>query len=139
MKKILYILISAIAVFTGCEIDPKLSSPAQKLCGEWELTFPEDIQLYVSFSSDMTFAEYQNFKNDGYELRRGTWQVQGSVLSGKYNDGEPWTASYKISFEGENMTMTSQNEGMEVNVYQKCVIPEPVKENSTTVVMSGAL
>ena len=89
----------------------------------------------IFFKNDGTFELYQKMSSEGFELRRGTWTLDGDILSGAYNDGEAWAASYKVS-AGSTLTLVSQAEGGETNVYIPCAIPEEIKRNCTIVVRS---
>ena len=137
MKKILYAVILALVALTGCKKEEKQLTVADKLCGEWrgsELSV--EAAIYMSFTSDGTFELYQK-TTDSFELRRGKWSVAGDILSGTYNDGEAWAASYKVSVSEGTLTMVSQDESAETNVYRKCEIPEQIKTGSTVVVKSS--
>ena len=95
MKRIIFIAILGLLAFTGCKKEPFL---AELLCGEWrgsELSV--DAGIYIRFAADGTFELYQKMGTEGFELRRGNWALAGDILSGTYNDGEPWAASYKAS------------------------------------------
>ncbi len=136
MKKLLYITLLAILTAVGCKPEEKPLTLNQKLCGEWrgsELSV--DAGVYLTFLADGTFELYQKM-DEGFELRRGTWSLTGDILSGKYNDNESWAAAYKVSIEGDRLTMTSQNEGAEASIYVRCTIPAVIKESSTVVVKS---
>ena len=136
MKKILYIAIFALAAFAGCQKD-KQPSLADKISGEWrgsELTV--EAAIYISFASDGTFELYQKLETEGFEVRRGKWTLAGDVLSGIYNDGEAWAATYKVTITDSTLTMTDT---AETNIYQKTEIPAEIKKNSTVVVKSGTL
>ena len=124
MKRIIYIAILALTALVGCnkENQPGL---AENICGEWrgsELSV--EAGIYLSFTSDGTFELYQKLESDDFELKKGTWSLSGDILSGKYSDGEPWAASYKVTVNGDVMTLISQDGSSETNVYQKCDIPE---------------
>lgn len=139
MKKLLYITLLALVAFIGCTPDEKPMTLEQKLCNEWrgsELSV--DAAIYISFLADGTFDLYQKM-GDEFELRRGTWSLTGDVLSGKYNDSEAWAAQYKVSVDGNQLTMISQNEGTETSVYVQCDIPSAIKEGSTVIVKSAWL
>lgn len=139
MKKLLYML-SALLMLAGCgekngEDDKK--STAELLCGEWHsttLTVSGDV--YLDFNEDKTFEMYQKIGDGAYRLYRGTWNVENDILSGKYNDGENWAASYDVAIEGKNLTLTSRNDAAEVTKYSSCTVPEEVKAGSVVVVKS---
>lgn len=139
MKRILYILTLAVAILTGCEKggEPEVQIPLEELiCGEWKLTYP-DAAVYVSFSDDKTFEEYQSLNGEIYELRRGTWQLEGNVLSGKYNDEEEWAYTYQTEITDKILTLTAKEDITVKSMYTSCGIPDIVKESCTIVVKSG--
>ncbi|MBR5865494.1 MAG: hypothetical protein IKY89_04410, partial [Alistipes sp.] len=51
-------------------------------------------------------------------------------LSGLYADGTEWGSTYTISFSGDTMTLTANNESAEAIVYTMTTIPEEVKEEA---------
>ena len=137
------VAIAAVLVFTGCEKEKEkeqsLSDLGRKLCGEWKLETPAETNVYLAFAADMTFEEYQRLDEGGYELRRGTWQLDQSLLSGKYNDGTDWSSTYSIMIADKVMTMISGNEDAIEYSYMKTDIPDAIKENCEVVVKSAGL
>ena len=130
MKRILYITILALVALTGCKKEDTL---AQKLNGEWRgNNLTVEAGIYISFAGDGTFELYQKLDTEGFEHKKGTWSVAGDILSGVYDDGEKWAASYKITLEEDTLTLTAQNESAEINTYIKCEIPAYIKESSLT-------
>ena len=122
----------ALAVFAGCK---KEESTHEKLCGEWTLD-NEQIALYVGFYWNNTFEEYKMGADGQYELRCGKWQLNGNVISGTYNDSEPWGYTYQLSFSGETLKMVSVEGETFENKYVRKDIPEAVKDNCKVVVKS---
>ena len=109
----------------------------QKLYGDWHSTsLPIDGEIYISFSEDKTFELYQKIGEGVHRLYRGTWALEESLLTGKYNDGEDWAASYNVTVADEVLTMISNNDAAEKSVYEKTEIPATVKETCETVVKS---
>ena len=96
MKKILlYICAAALCLLTSCE---KELTMAEKLVGDWHCTAAStDAEIYVTFRAENTFTLYQQIGEGAYRLYRGTWNLEGDLLTGKYNDGEDWAAAYKNS------------------------------------------
>ena len=140
MKRILYITIIALAAFVGCKKDNPAPTLSQMLQTQWRANNTStEGAIYINFLSDKTFELYQNLDSERFELRRGKWTLDGDILSGEYNDGQQWNASYKITIveSTSTLTMVSQNEGGETNIYTECVIPDGIKENCTVVVKSG--
>jgi hypothetical protein len=129
MKRLLYIFTIAVLAWTGCkkENQPTLKD---KICGEWRgVELSADAGIYINFISNRTFELYQKLDSDCFELLKGHWSLDGDILSGTYNDQEPWATSYKVSVAGETLTMVAQDGTDETNVYAKTTIPDGVKEN----------
>lgn len=140
MKKILFI-ISALMLMVACGKnnggDKTKLTLEQKLYGEWHSTsLPIDGEIYLSFSEDKTFELYQQIGEGAHRLYRGTWALEGNLLTGKYNDGEDWAASYNVDVADKTLTMTSNNDAAEASVYEKTEIPAEVKETCETIVRS---
>lgn len=137
MKRLIYIAIFALVAFAGCQKEnSKEPTLEQKIQGEWRGSeISVDAAIYLSIKADGTFELYQKLSSEGFELRRGTWTLEGDILSGTYNDGESWAASYKVS-AGSTLTLVSQAEGAETSVYIPCTIPDEIKSNCTVVVRS---
>lgn len=129
MKRLLYIFTIAVLALTGCkkENQPTLKD---KICGEWRgVELSADAGIYINFISNGTFELYQKLDSDSFELLKGQWNLDRDILSGTYNDQEPWATAYKISVAGNTLTMVAQDGTDETNVYAKTTIPDGVKEN----------
>ena len=137
MKRLIYIAIFALVAMVGCQKEnSKEPTLEQKIQGEWRGSeISVDAAIYLDINADGTFDLYQRLSSEEFELRRGTWTLEGEILSGKYNDGEPWASSYKVS-AGSTLTLVSQAEGDETSVYIPCAIPAEVKRNCTVIVKS---
>ena len=81
---------------------------------------------------------YQQITEGAHRLYRGTWNLEETLLTGKYNDGEDWAAAYEITIAGETLTLTSANDAAEKSVYKKTAIPEDIKTGCAVVVKSTA-
>ncbi len=136
MKNLLYIL-SALLLLTACEKNGK-QSLEETICGEWQSTsLTVAGSVYLDFNEDKTFEMYQKIGEGAYRLYRGTWNLEEKVLTGKYNDGEDWAASYDVAIEGQGLTLTSKNDAAEITKYSACTIPEEVKTGCEVVVKSS--
>lgn len=137
MKRILYIL-SALLILVSCGKDKGGElTLEQKLCGQWHSTsITIDGDIYIDFAQAKTFELYQQIGEGAYRLYRGTWNLEGDLLTGKYNDGEDWAAAYQVVIEGDALTLTSNNDAAENTTYEKTEIPSQVKESCETVVKS---
>ncbi len=134
MKKIIYTIfaVCAAAIVSGCQKDTvEINSP---MVGEWHLASwmsesqPEDFDVYISFRNDGTFQMYQKVETPAFVMFSGNYSVSGSVISGTYSDGLPWSTSYSFSLSEDNsvLTMTSQTQNAEVSVYERAEIPAEV-------------
>lgn len=138
MKRIFYIIAFALAVITGCQKEETPKSLTERICGEWKLVAPVEAIVYLSFNSDNTFNEYQKLDNGVFELRNGTWELAGNVLTGQYNDGEEWSSAYIVKEENGILALTSQEEDGIEYTYESRQIPDIVRESATPVVKSSA-
>ena len=136
MKKninLIMAVLCAALLFVGCgkEKDTPKVNNATKIVGEWHCA-PEgyDVDVYVAFDAAGSFEEYQRLGEGRYRHYAGTWSVDKSVLSGVYADGTEWGSTYTLSFEGEIMTLTANNESAEAIVYTKTTIPAEVKDEA---------
>lgn len=140
MKKILYLL-AAILVAASCgekEEGKTELTLEQKLQNQWHSTsLAIDADIYLDFKADNTFELYQQIGEGAHRLYRGTWNLEGDLLTGRYNDGEDWAAAYKIAIEENTLTLTSQNDAAENAVYEKAEIPEEIKQTCDVVIKSA--
>ena len=151
MKKILFI-IAALMTFAACgdkndptpePVDPVLPP----ICKEWE-SLDADLKIYLSFKTKGNvdtgdFRIYQKTTDEGYDLYCGTWNTEGNILSGSYNDGETWAYSYEFEIYSEPVNtndtaiylkLKATEEGGKENMFVACTIPEVIKETSDVVV-----
>lgn len=134
MKTYIYLFtLCAVLAFVGCgkENDAPKVDNATKVVGEWHCA-PEgyDVDVYVEFAATGEFDEYQRLGEGRYRHYEGTWSVAKDVLSGVYADGTEWGSSYTLSFDGDTMTLTANNESAETIIYTKTAIPAEVKDEA---------
>ena len=136
MKAKFYLLMTALCAtlaLVGCgkEKDAPKVDNTVKVVGEWHCA-PEDmdVDVYVAFDAAGTFDEYQRLGEGRYRHYAGTWSVAKNELSGVYADGTEWGSSYTLSFDGDTMTLTANNESAEAMVYTKSVIPAKIKDEA---------
>lgn len=143
-------MISLLLVFAGCKEKSEPQFPpvveqevlAEKVAGEWHCTITGlNADIYLSLTQDMEFELYQKIGDGMHRLYKGTWSMDESAgtLSGIYSDGSPWGSSYKtiVSEDLNSMTLIPDKASeKEEHVYQRCTIPEEIKENSIPVVKS---
>lgn len=141
MKKLLFIISAAmLLVSCGNKNDDKGKLTLEdQLSGEWHsVSLTVDGDIYLKFESlDKTFELYQQIGAGAHRLYRGTWNLEGQILTGRYNDGEDWSTAYTIVISGNTLTMTSNNDAAEESIFETCEIPAEIKETCETVVRSA--
>ena len=115
--------------------------------GQWELMDimetksvqigSEKVEIYIDFKADKTFELYQQIGEGAHRLYRGTWNLEGTLLTGKYNDGEDWASAYHVEMDNGQLILTSNNDAAEKSTYKKSEIPAEVKETCEVVVKSS--
>lgn len=124
-------------MLTSCKKEMTL---AEKIVGDWHCQATSvDAEIYVTFTAEGTFALYQKIGEGAFRLYNGTYTLAGTVLSGKYNDGSAWGASYEVtSSDSDTLTLTA--EGV-VETYGRVTggIPEEVLASCVTVVKSNGI
>ena len=143
MKKLLYIF-AALMLIASCGKNEEGKKPEinleEQIIGQWHSTsISVDGDIYIEFDQAKTFELYQQIGEGAYRLYRGTWNLEGDLLTGKYNDGEDWAAAYKIAIEGDTLTMTSNNDAAEKSTYTESEIPSEVNDRCETIVKSTIL
>ena len=146
MKKILYILTTAIFMLTSCE---KPKSVAEQLAGDWHCSSSAiDAEIYATFNADKTFVLYQQIGEGAFRVYNGTFEIsegngaEGTatqhILTGTYNDGKSWGAEYAFAITEDVMTMTA---GGITETYERVSggIPEDVLASCVTVVKSEGI
>lgn len=140
MKRILYTICAAL-LLTACvkDGDDDANLPLdKKICGEWHSTsLPIAADIYLEISEDHTFELYQQIGEGRHRLYRGKWNLEGDRLTGKYNDGEEWAASYQADVSNKVLTLVSNNDAAEKSTFKKEEIPSEVRENCIMEVKSG--
>lgn len=116
MKRLVNIFVAAALVLglaASCEKAPSLT---EGIVAEWQLTEMTDYEasalpsIYIEFTADLNFVIYQKVGDvPRYRKYDGTYAVDGTVINGKYSDGEDWGSSYRAAFEadGDVLVMTA--------------------------------
>lgn len=135
MRKTIYTLLAALCMLTSCRKEMTLE---EKMVGHWHCpAVSVDAEIYVTFDAEGTFALYQQIGEGAFRLYNGRWELAGTSLSGQYNDGTPWGASYEVVSPDDN-TLTLTAEGVS-ETYSRIAdgIPEEVLASCVTVVRSA--
>ena len=142
MKRLIYIF-SALVILASCGKNGEDQKPEltleQKLIGQWHsVSNSLEADLYIDFQEGKTFELYQQIGEGAHRLYRGTWNLEGTLLTGKYNDGEDWAAAYQVEMREKQLVLTSSNDTAEKSTYEKAEIPAEVKETCEVIVKSSS-
>lgn len=142
MKRLIYIF-SALVLLASCGKNNDDNKPEltleQQLIGQWHsVSNSLEADLYIDFQEGKTFELYQQIGEGAHRLYRGTWNLEGTLLTGKYNDGEDWAAAYQVEMREKQLVLTSNNDTAEKSTYEKAEIPAEVKETCEIIVKSSS-
>ena len=140
MKKI-FAVFFALMLLASCGKNKDDNKPEltleQQLIGQWHsVSNALEADLYIDFQEGKTFELYQQIGEGAHRLYRGTWNLEGTLLTGKYNDGEDWAAAYQVEMREKQLVLTSNNDTAEKSTYEKAEIPAEVKETCEVIVKS---
>lgn len=140
MKKI-FAVFFALMLLASCGKNGEDKKPEltleQQLIGQWHsVSNALEADLYIDFQEGKTFELYQQIGEGAHRLYRGTWNLEGTLLTGKYNDGEDWAAAYQVEMRETQLVLTSSNDTAEKSTYEKAEIPAEVKETCEVIVKS---
>lgn len=144
--KIAKIFLAVIALFTiacnnGGGDGGNTTVPATEwgvegtIVGEWALTSWADQsearpKVYIAFNEDNTFDLYQQQYSVVWFRFHGTYSLNGTTLTGSYEDGTPWACNYIVDYgtqENERrLKLTSVSDKADVAVYAEDVIPTEI-------------
>lgn len=138
-KGLVSALFAMLCILTACNKGGEEKPAAGPSCvGEWQLTnvavksvtyAGQEVDVYVAFQDGGSFELYQMVGQGRYRKYTGTWNLDGTVLSGKYSSKKDWGSSYEVSLKDDNLVLTSSVSG-EVSTYRKVSIPESVKSTA---------
>ena len=127
----------------SCGEENKDNGPvvSDAIVAEWHLVSVSGLNVlhhvYVNFAQDLSFELYQKIGEGRFRKYEGTYAVTGSLVSGKYSDGEKWGSEYEASFdEAENLVLTAQNGSEEVCTYKKEALSDTDKADAIVVTKS---
>ena len=140
MKRI-FAVFFALMLLASCGKNGEDNKPEltleQQLIGQWHsVSNALEADLYIDFQEGKTFELYQQIGEGAHRLYRGTWNLEGTLLTGKYNDGEDWAAAYQVEMREGQLILTSNNDTAEKSTYEKSEIPAEVKETCEVIVKS---
>lgn len=143
MKRI-FAIFFALMLLASCGKNGEDNKPEltleQQLIGQWHsVSNALEADLYIDFQEGKTFELYQQIGEGAHRLYRGTWNLEGTLLTGKYNDGEDWAAAYQVEMREKQLVLTSNNDAAEKSTFEMAEIPAEVKDRCETVVKSPIL
>ena len=143
MKRI-FAVFFALMLLASCGKNGEDNKPEltleQQLIGQWHsVSNALEADLYIDFQEGKTFELYQQIGEGAHRLYRGTWNLEGTLLTGKYNDGEDWAAAYQVEMREKQLVLTSNNDAAEKSTFEMAEIPVEVKNRCETVVRSPIL
>lgn len=135
IKAVILLTITVVALWS-CDKDKKPETPL--VVGEWRLEnyFGQNasegvpVEVYVGFSADMTFVVYQRLGGGHYESFSGKYTFSDGVISGIYEDGNPWGGSYGCSVDGDRLTLSLVGVDGIQSIYLRTTIPNTVKKDA---------
>lgn len=135
MKKYAYLLLALLgaAWAGGCSSSDDDPAVDPALIGSWHLLSssdqaPDGYDIYLDFAADGRCVVYQQLTTSAYVKYPGTYRCDGTVLSGRYDDGTPWGVSYdfEVAAGGNTLLLVSRTGIAEESVYVRTVIPDEV-------------
>lgn len=146
MKKFLMLVVAAfvLLVGTGCEPKEKINPIQAGIIGEWQLVswsdgMSDEVEVYAEFKSDMTFVLYQKVQYVYFVKYTGQYLVTDNVVSGTYDDGKAWGASYTVTLSnnGQNIEMVNTMNIDDISLFAKTTIPQEVLNGAITMTSRG--
>ncbi len=148
MKKILAILtLFASLTLTSCGGDGANDTLAKDIVGQWHLVswsseMSENIDVYVEFKADSSFALFQKDWNSPiqYASYTGTYLVADGIVTGKYSDGKNWGAANgytaTVSEDGK-LTLVNVDNQDDISIFAKATIPSDVTTRTAIMTTRG--
>lgn len=119
------------ALISSCGKEDALPS----IAGEWRLVSfegedTEDFGAYLVLDEDRSFRLYQIVETSFWQKFDGTYEYNGSTISGVYSDGTSWGSRYEYVYDknSERLTLVSVGDIPETQVYARGNVPEEIKE-----------
>lgn len=124
---------SLAVVFAGCSksTEEDNNSEYTTVVGEWCLDawndeLVTDFSIYLKLDETGRFELYQQLEHGYYEQFDGKYSVADGVLTGVYDDGEPWDVyNYTLENGGARLILTAQTGGLR-SVYVRSTIPSDI-------------
>ena len=100
--------------------------------GVWKLTqwrgVQPDFEVYMEIDATGGVILWQKIDSRNWEQYLSAAYTEDGVISGVYDDGVAWGASYYYSVNGDSMTWTDTQDSSDVSVYQRSTLPEDLRK-----------
>lgn len=100
--------------------------------GVWKLTqwrgIQPDFEVYMEIDATGGVILWQRIDSRNWEQYLSAAYTEDGVISGVYDDGVAWGASYYYSVNGDSMTWTDTQDSSDVSVYQRSTLPEYLRK-----------
>ncbi|MBR3827584.1 MAG: lipocalin family protein [Alistipes sp.] len=140
MRRLIYAMVALaiVGLAAGCNKNkedegPKGDNRDMRLVGSWHCTAEEfSTEVYVAFTEDGAFDLYQRLGEGRYRFYDGTWQYDGTTLTGTYSDATAWGDSYTVAYLDDNTMTLTTTLTEETMTYTREEIPAEVIQESIT-------
>ena len=91
------------------------------------------------FKSDMTFVLYQKLQYVYFVKYTGQYLVTDNVVSGTYDDGKAWGASYTATMgaDGSTIELVNTLNIDDISLFTRTAIPQDVVNGSVSMTTRG--
>ena len=112
---------------------------AGTIVGEWSLTSwagqsEARPQIYIAFNEDNTFDLYQQQYSVVWFHFHGTYSLNGTTLTGSYEDGTPLASDYTVDYGTENgerrLKLTKVSDNADVAIYAEKEVPAEIVDEA---------
>lgn len=118
--------------------DTPVEGPLGEIEGTWMLTSwrgeTPSFEVYMDIAGSGNVTLWQKIESREWSRYESVATFNEAVISGTYNDGVAWGASYGVAIAGDTMTWTDTADSTDVSVYTRTELPAdlPTAVSSTT-------
>ena len=113
-------------------VTPPEGGDTSMMEGVWKLTqwrgIQPDFEVYMEIDATGGVLLWQRIDSRNWEQYLSAAYTEDGVISGVYDDGVAWGASYYYSVNGDSMTWTDTQDSSDVSVYQRSTLPEDLRK-----------
>lgn len=126
------IMIVALGLFAGCRKSEVEKPTDASVVGEWRLDAwgseaVTEFSVYLKLDAKGRFELYQQLEHGFYDRFDGEYRADKGVLTGTYDDGEPWAVyDYVLEGGGDRLVLTARDGDRLHSIYVRTPIPEDI-------------